>query len=71
MKRLATLAALALSFAACSRNEPAALPTQAVVLQECKTGARAGEICSRAQAAEAHRTHQEAESTFHNMTEAK
>ena len=72
MTRLAILAAVALSVAACSRAEhTAALPSQATILEECKTGTRTGEVCSQAQAAEAHRTHQEAESAFRNMAEGK
>ena len=43
-------------------------PAQSSILEDCKTGLKAGADCERAQAAEAHRVHREAESAFRNMS---
>ena len=66
--RLVTFLTLTSVLSACGQSQA----TQGrSVLEDCKSGRRAGPTCQNAQAAEAHRTHREAQEAFRNMSEGR
>lgn len=74
MNRLSIVLTLAICLAACGPAEqksPATARAAIQIVAECRAGVRTEQECSRAQAAEAHQSHQEAGSTFRNMAGSK